>query len=52
MDLFYFIEFVTILLWFYVLDFLPGGSLTGVQPAPPALESEVLTTEQPGKSLL
>ena len=56
-----FIEFVTILLLFYVLDFffffgrkacrilVPGP---GIQPAPPALEGGVLTTGPPGKSPL
>jgi len=43
-----FIEFVTILLLFYVLVFwLPSmwdlSFLTRVKPAPPALEGEVLT---------
>ena len=57
-----FIEFVTILLLFYVLDFWPWGMwhvacgilapTPGFEPAPPALEGEVLTTGPPGKSLL
>ena len=51
-----FIEFVTILLLFYVLVFWPQGmwnlsSPPGIKPAPPALEGEVLTTGPPGKSL-
>ena len=50
------IEFVTVLLLFYVLDFghEACGILTsqpGIKPAPPALEGEVLTTRLPGKSL-
>ena len=50
-----FIEFVTILLLFYVLFFWvceACGILTprpGIEPAPPALEGEVLTTGLPGK---
>ena len=51
-----FIEFVTILLLFYVLAFWPGSllnlsSLTWDQTCTPDLEGEVLTTGQPGKSL-
>ena len=51
-----FIEFVTILLLFYVLVFGPEacGILAprpGIEPAPPALEGEVPTTGPPGKSL-
>ena len=47
-----FTEFVTILLLFYVLVFgvKAGGILApwpGVEPAPPALEGEVLTTGLP-----
>ena len=50
-----FIEFGTILLLFYVLAFdrrecrilVPRP---GVEPTPPALKDEVLTTRQPGKS--
>ena len=52
-----FIEFVTILLLFYVLVYFFGyeacGILSprpGIKPAPPALEGEVLTTELTGKS--
>ena len=45
-----FIEFVTILLLFYVLVFWPWGMWD--QTPPPALEGEVLTIGQPGKSLL
>ena len=52
-----FVEFVPILLLFYVLFFfcleacgiLAPGS--GIEPVPHALEGKVLTTEQPGKSL-
>ena len=52
-----FIEFVTILLLFYVLVLWPGacGILAprpGIKPAPPTLEGEVFTTGPPGKSLL
>ena len=51
-----FVEFVTILLLFYVLVFCleacvilaPGP---GVEPVPHSLGGKVLTTEQPGKSL-
>ena len=51
-----FIEFVTILLRYYVLVFWPRGMCDlsprlGIEPAPPALEGEVLTTGPPGKSL-
>ena len=51
-----FIEFVTILLLFYVLVFdrEACGILaprSGIEPAPPALEGKVLTTGPPGKSL-
>ena len=48
-----FIEFVRILLQFYVLDFWPWVILTpcpGIEATPPALEGEVLTTGPPGKS--
>ena len=50
-----FIEFVTMLLLFYVLVFWRQacGILApqpGIKPAPPALEGEVLTTGPPGKS--
>ena len=51
-----FIEFVTILLLFYVLGFFgpkPCGILApgpGIEPALPALEPEVLTTGPPGES--
>ena len=44
------IEFVTILLWFWVLDFWPPGICgilaprPGIEAAPLALEDEVLTT--------
>ena len=50
-----FIEFITILFLFYVFfDHEACGILAprpGIQPAPPALEGEVLTTGPPGKSL-
>ena len=54
-----FIEFVTILLLFYVLVFWPHGKWDLTQfldqrsrnSAPPALEGKVLTTGPPGKSL-
>ena len=51
-----FIEFVTVLLLFYVLLFSPRGmwhlsSLIGIEPPPPALEGKVLTRGPPGKSL-
>ena len=50
-----FIEFVTGLLLFYVLFFWLQGMWDlsprpGIEPTPPALESEVLTTGPPGKS--
>ena len=49
-----FIEFVTVLLLFYVLVFWPQAHeilvpQPGIQSAPPALEGEVLTTGPPGK---
>ena len=52
-----FIEFITILLLFYVLGFLPGGMWIlapwpGVEPTPPELEREVFTTRSAGKSVL
>ena len=50
-----FIEFSTILLLLYALDF--GGKACaivapwpGMEPTSPALEGKVLTTEPPGKS--
>ena len=49
-------EFVAVLLLFYVLDFLATeacGILApqpGIEPAPPALEGEVSTPGSPGKS--
>ena len=51
-----FIEFVTILLLLFMFCFLPWGMgilapQPGIEPTPPALEGEVLTTEQPGKLL-
>ena len=50
-----FIEFITILLLFYVLDFwhesCPTLAPQQIEPAPPAMEDEVLTTGLPGKSL-
>ena len=51
-----FVEFVTILCLFYVLDFgLKASEILdpqpGIEPIPPVLEGEVLTTEPPGKSL-
>ena len=52
-----FIEFVTILLLFYVLVFFGRkacGILAprpGIEPVLPALEGKVLTTGLPGKSL-
>ena len=51
-----FVEFVTILHLFYVLDFgLKASEILhlqpGIEPTPPVLEGEVLTTEPPGKSL-
>ena len=47
-----FVEFVTILLLFYVLDFgLKATEILdprpGIEPTPPALEGEVLTPEPP-----
>ena len=44
-----FIESVTRLLLFYALVFWPRGmwdfnSLPGIEPSPPALEGEILTT--------
>ena len=48
-----FIEFVTILLLFYVLGHEACGILApqpGIEPAPPAQEGKVLTTGPPGKS--
>ena len=50
-----FIEFVPIFLLFYVLVFWPEvcGILApqpGIEPSPPALESEILTNGSPGKS--
>ena len=52
-----FIEFVTILLLFYVLVLWLQGmwdlrSPPGIKPAPPALEGEIVTTGLPGKSLM
>ena len=52
-----FIEFITILLLFHGLGFLPGGRWIlapwpGVEPTPPALEGEVFTTWSAGKSVL
>ena len=55
-----FIEFVTVLLLFYVLLFFFFGPKAygilapqlGIEPVPLALEDEVLTTGQPGKSLV
>ena len=50
-----FIEFVTILLLFYFLVLWPQGvwdlrdHRPGIEPTPPALEGEVLTTVPPGK---
>ena len=44
-----FIEFVTILPWFYVLVF--GPEACGISGTPPALGGEVLTPSLPGKSL-
>ena len=51
-----FIEFVTILLLCYALVFWHEacGILAprpGIEPTPPALEGEVLTTGPPGRSL-
>ena len=53
-----FIEFVTILLLFYVLGIFGRKACgilflqPGIEPTPPALESEVPTTGLPGKSLV
>ena len=52
-----FLEFVTVLLLFFTLWFFGLESCgilapqTGIEPAAPALESEVLITGLPGKSL-
>ena len=50
-----FIEFVTILLLFYVFFWLRSmwdlSSQPGIELAPPALEGKVLTTGPPRKSL-
>ena len=51
-----FIQFVTILLLFYILDFWPGGIWglsfpTKIKPALPALEGKVLTTRPLERSL-
>ena len=51
-----FLEFVTILLLFYVLEFWSWGMRDlapqlGIEPTPPALEGEVVTTGLPEKSL-
>ena len=49
-----FIEFVTVLLLFWFFGREACGILAprpGIEPAPPALEGEVLTTGPPGKSL-
>ena len=52
-----FIEFVTVLLWFYVLFFFSCKSCgilapqPGIEPTPPALEGEVLISGPPGRSL-
>ena len=51
-----FIEFVTILLLFYVSGFFGHKTCRtlspqpGIEPISPALEGEVLTTEPPAKS--
>ena len=47
-----FIELVTILLMFHVVGFLAERHVRSqlIESTPPALESEVLTTEPPGKS--
>ena len=48
-----FIEFVTILLLFWFYGHKACGILApqpGIEPAPAALEGEVLTTGSPGKS--
>ena len=52
-----FIEFITVLLLFYILGFWPWGMLDLSSPVKnwthtPAVESEVLTTGPSGKSLL
>ena len=53
-----FIELLTILFLFYALDFLAMWRVRilapwpGVEPAPPALQDEVLTTEQPGNAII
>ena len=54
-----FIEFVTILFLFYVVGFFFGqeaGEILvpqpQIEPIPPALEAEVLTTRPPGKFLV
>ena len=54
-----FLEFVTVLLLFYVVIFWGDVRCVGVlaprpriEPATPALEGEVLTTGPPGKFLL
>ena len=52
-----FIEFFTVLLMFYVFGFFgheAGGILApqpGIKPSPSAVESNILTTGPPGKSL-
>ena len=47
-----FVEFITVLLLFHILVFWPGGmwdlSSQAREPAPSALEGEVLTTGLPG----
>ena len=48
-----FIEFVSLLLLFYILAFWPQGvwdpsSLTGIKPTPLTLEGEVLTKDCQG----
>ena len=45
-----FIEFVTVLLLFYILAF--GFRACGIRPVQPALEGRVLTTGPPEKSSL
>ena len=50
-----FTEFVIILVLFHVLVFWPQDILApwpGIEPVPPALEGQVLTTGPPGKSPL
>ena len=54
--IFHFTELVTTMLLFYVLIFghKTCGILvpqSGIEPAPPAMEGEVLTTRPPGKNL-